>query len=1171
MVSGLANVQKKQDILAGQLAVHDDKIAKLKSEFEDKTGIATKLELGLKQAEATCNKASSLIGKLSEEKVRWQQEEQFYKKQIDRLIIDCVKAGAFQTFLTSLTEQDRVVKMRELNFGGFDVLEFLCNETEQLSWKSMGLKSDKQSLENFCVQYINSNNSFFPLIQDPSGQLVDFFKHYYKKLDYTVETISKHSSQFYSTLELALRFGKVLIVTNIDDKIPEVLYSVIRQDVVGDDSRKSVVIGDKHVDYSEDFRLILITNHSSPSIKNSVKPYLTRLNYSATQEGLSSQLLAIAIQNVRPDLEEKRFNLVKQTESARLKLAELENNLLVQLANCEGSILENENLLASLNNSKIQALDQKKALKESETMRLQFDSERNAYLPLAEIAMKVFFAIDKLSGIEKVYKFGLGHFTKLYKICVGKNGEMKDIKKEFISIVFRYVMLSIKSADILTVGIFLAKTIGNFNEIEFSELINVLSAVANEMDKSNERSSISSTWQAATNRAFASLSSSTKNKISGSNSGNNSMLISSIQDILSSPDKGDAVLTSLICKTVGVGNLVDSENMFDLALSFGSNTPILMLVSPGADPSQTIRDMAAREVGKEKFQEIALGQGKQDTALEMVKSCQNNGCWLLIQNLHLYTHWIPKLEGVLSENEANAKSGFRLLLTSEPHDNIPMSLLENSVKISFEAPPGLKNNILRLLQNWKDVGDFQNGGASRARALYTLSWLHSVCLERRRYQPVGWINGINYEFNLADLRSAKYALEEILSRKSKEVKRGGIAWKSFHGILSSTIYGGRLNSTDLKILNSHLEELFNDRILSKSANLGSGALSLPASAKIDEYIDVTERSCPNDEPVILGLAANVDKTMQSQRNLKLVNGIKKLTKNDLKNKQVTTNKLQRRKSVDIELANIIQTWKESSQKLKFPDIQSDSKSSPLELFFSLESKLAKKIVDTISADLDTVLTIPENIKKDILMNEIPDSWISGTSFSCDFNSIEEFLKGFSGSMYKLSNFISSNFKNLKPGIKIDLGILLRPTAFLQACSQTAARMLKTTIDEIVFVNEANGIGVEASKNGFYVKLSNLSAEGARIGMSGGGLMLNELGVEDEPVVQIAGDVKLIWIEKSKISEGKVAIIEKKEMVDGGVVKIPVYSSLARTKEVFSFVIRSDNPSKWVQLGVSIFI
>ena len=52
----------------------------------------------------------------------------------------------------------------------------------------------------------------------------------------------------------------------------------------------------------------------------------------------------------------------------------------MQLANCEGSILENESLLSSLNDSKIQAQQQKKALAESESMRKQFDEERNAYL-----------------------------------------------------------------------------------------------------------------------------------------------------------------------------------------------------------------------------------------------------------------------------------------------------------------------------------------------------------------------------------------------------------------------------------------------------------------------------------------------------------------------------------------------------------------------------------------------------------------------------------------------------------------------------------------------------------------------------------------------------------------------------------------------------------------------
>ena len=60
-------------------------------------------------------------------------------------------------------------------------------------------------------------------------------------------------------------------------------------------------------------------------------------------------------------------------------------------------------------------------------------------------------------------------------------------------------MLSIKSEDILTVGLYLAKTIGQFNDLEFNELINVLTAVADEMNKSGENCGIKSTYNFARN------------------------------------------------------------------------------------------------------------------------------------------------------------------------------------------------------------------------------------------------------------------------------------------------------------------------------------------------------------------------------------------------------------------------------------------------------------------------------------------------------------------------------------------------------------------------------------------------------------------------------------------------------------------------------------------------
>lgn len=133
----------------------------------------------------------------------------------------------------------------------------------------------------------------------------------------------------------------------------------------------------------------MITDQDSDKLSDNIKPYLLKFNFSGTKEGLSSQLLTIAINVVRPDLETKRYELVNQTESIRLKLAELDNELLKNLANSEGNLLEKSKLIESLNESKKQAEEQGKYLIETENMQKTFDEERNAYLGLAEKAMNV--------------------------------------------------------------------------------------------------------------------------------------------------------------------------------------------------------------------------------------------------------------------------------------------------------------------------------------------------------------------------------------------------------------------------------------------------------------------------------------------------------------------------------------------------------------------------------------------------------------------------------------------------------------------------------------------------------------------------------------------------------------------------------------------------------------
>lgn len=50
-----------------------------------------------------------------------------------------------------------------------------------------------------------------------------------------------------------------------------------------------------------------------------------------------------------------------------------------------------------------------------------------------------------------------------------------------------------------------------------------------------------------------------------------------------------------------------------------------------------------------------------------------------------------------------------------------------------------------------------------------------------------------------------------------------IDWDMLHGLMSDTIYGGRIdNSVDLRILNTYLEEYFNQDMVTGKQNLTEG-------------------------------------------------------------------------------------------------------------------------------------------------------------------------------------------------------------------------------------------------------------------------------------------------------------------------------------------------------------
>ena len=130
------------------------------------------------------------------------------------------------------------------------------------------------------------------------------------------------------------------------------------------------------------------------------------------------------------------------------------------------------------------------------------------------------------------------------------------------------------------------------------------------------------------------------------------------------------------------------------------NTPLVFILSPGADPLQNVNRFAEAKGKKAEMIIISLGQGQERAALEGIKDGRINGKWVLLQNCHLAKSFMPKLEEAIShwedlDNKDPVDSDFRLFLSSMPNDYFPVTVLQNSVKLTNEPPKGLKANMMR--------------------------------------------------------------------------------------------------------------------------------------------------------------------------------------------------------------------------------------------------------------------------------------------------------------------------------------------------------------------------------------------------------------------------------------------------------------------------------------------
>lgn len=325
------------------------------------------------------------------------------------------------------------------------------------------------------------------------------------------------------------------------------------------------------------------------------------------------------------------------------------------------------------------------------------------------------------------------------------------------------------------------------------------------------------------------------------------------------PDKVIPIIQKLIENEKELGVEFIQPPAFDLGKTYEdsqNNVPIIVVLSTGSDPMSELEKLAKTKNAH--VRGISLGQGQGDIAVEAIEQAQEECKWVVLQNCHLSPSFMPRLDALIEKIEFEQGNNFRIWLTSMPSDKFPVNILQNGVKATIEPPKGLRNNITNSY-NTIDAVEFDSVDPSKENAYKSLMWglcfFNALCLERRKYGPLGW--NIPYQFSNSDLEISKAQLLMFLNHYEK------VPWDALRYMVAEANYGGRVTDpNDRTTIMLVLEDFYCPEMLQKNFKQSeSGTYYVPTCGNLQSYKDFVKENLPiNDLTEIFGLHENAEIT-----------------------------------------------------------------------------------------------------------------------------------------------------------------------------------------------------------------------------------------------------------------------------------------------------------------------
>lgn len=914
----------------------ENSIATYKSEYAALISETQSIKSEMSRVENKVNRSVKLLDSLSAERTRWESGSKSFETQISTIVGDVLVAAAFLAYSGLYDQQLRKAMvddwLDQLSQSGIKykmhnpVTEYLSHADQRLKWQEHGLPVDDLCTENAIIL---KRFNRYPLIIDPSGRATEFLQNESKERQLTVTSFLDDS--FIKQLESSLRFGNPILIQDAEHLDP-VLNHVLNKEYQKTGGRVLIQLGKQEIDFSPAFKLYLSTRDPSAMFPPDICSRTTFVNFTVTQSSLQTQSLNDVLKSERPDVDQRRTNLVKMQGEFSTHLRGLEKRLLQALNQSRGNILDDDVVIETLETLKKEAGEISKKVAETDGVMAEVETITQQYTAVARACSAVFAVLEQLHHLNHFYQFSLHYFIDIFDSVLHNNANLRALKdytargdvilRDLFINTYRRTSLSLLQRDRVTFAMLLAQASPYPMDKSFIE------SILNPGIEGNDVSTNGSLWTDAQAKAARLLP--LKPFISDISDKNWDRFCTEELAENFVPrvwDDGTSILdrhlrSLLLVKLFRLDRFVPAAEKFVVAV-FGESvfeatsdlqevvsqvtpkTPIALSSSPGFDASYKVENL----VEKTKAQCSYIAMGSIEGVASADKAISNaaaTGNWVLIKNVHLAPIWLQSLEKRLGSLKPHPE--FRVFLSMETSPKISVNLLRASRVLMYEQPAGVRANMRDSLSTLSIRAVQQP--REKARLYLLLSFLHAVIQERLRYAPtLGW-KGF-WEFNDSDVSSLQFARSchhtnepqyecaayiidtwmDAVANGRTNIAPVKIPWDLIRTLITET-YGGKVDDeADFKqlsqLVNSFLtpQAFEHDHKLVRGApreeaefySEGDGSLIVPEGNEMKDFMEWVNRLPEREPPTYLGLPANAEKLLLVGHGRNILANLAKIT------------------------------------------------------------------------------------------------------------------------------------------------------------------------------------------------------------------------------------------------------------------------------------------------------